>query len=380
MAHRVERLPLGAGTPGTRREVLVHRFGEAGARPKAYFQAALHADEIPAMLVAHHLVRRLAAAEAEGLIEGEVVVVPFANPIGLDQHLNAFHLGRHDLGGGGNFNRNWPDLFEPAAGKVEGKLTDSAERNVALIRAAMAEAVAELEPRSQLGFLRQTLAAQALDADLVFDLHCDDDSLVHLFLVSQHWPLGRDIAAELGCRAVLLAEDSGGGSFDEAFATPFTRLAKRFPEHPIPAACLSGTVEFRGQADVSDALAEADAGALFRSLQRHGLIGGDPGPLPEPLCEATRLDACEFVKAPAPGILSYAVELGARVEAGDVIAWLIDPAAEDPDQGRRAIRAGTDGLVLSRRDRLYVQPGATLAKVVGTETLPDRRGRNLLGD
>ena len=36
MAHRVERLPLGAGTPGTRREVMLHRFGETGARPKAY--------------------------------------------------------------------------------------------------------------------------------------------------------------------------------------------------------------------------------------------------------------------------------------------------------------------------------------------------------
>ena len=158
MAHRVERLPLGAGTPGTAREVLVHRFGEIRARPKAYFQAALHADEIPAILVAHHLVRRLAEAEAEGLIEGEVVVVPFANPIGLDQHLNATHLGRHDLGGAGNFNRNWPDLFEPVADKVEGKLTGSAEHNVARIRAAMAEAVAELEPRSQLDSLRLILA------------------------------------------------------------------------------------------------------------------------------------------------------------------------------------------------------------------------------
>ena len=93
-----------------------------------------------------------------------------------------------------------------------------------------------------------------------------------------------------------------------------------------------------------------------------------------------RLDACEVVKAPAPGILSYAIELGARVAAGEAIAWLIDPAAEDPNEGRRAIRAGTDGLVLSRRDRRYVLPGTKLAKIVGTETLPERRGRNLLGD
>ena len=380
MAHRIERLPLGAGTPGTRREVMLHRFGEAGARPKAYFQAALHADEIPAILVAHHLVRRLEAAESEGAIRGEVVVVPFANPIGLDQHLNATHLGRHELGGGGNFNRNWPDLFEPVAEKIAGRLSDSAEANIALIRAAMLEVIAARAPRSQLDSLRLALAAQAADADLVFDLHCDDDSLMHLYLIPQHWPQAADIAAELQCHAVMLADDSGGGSFDEAFSTPFTRLAKRFPEHPIPAACLAGTVEFRGRRDVSDDLAEADAAALCRSLQRHGVLDGDPGPPPAPLCEATRLDACEVIKAPVPGVLSYAVEIGARVKTGDVVAWLIDPAAEDPDQGRQAIHAGTDGLVLSRRDRRFVLPGMNLAKIVGTKTLPEREGRNLLGD
>jgi len=380
MTHRIERRPLGAGTPGTRREVMLHRFGEPGARPKAYFQAAIHADEIPALLAAHHLVRRLMAAEAEGAIRGEIVVAPFANPIGLDQQVNATHLGRHELGGGGNFNRNWPDLFPATAEKVADKLTDLEAANVVAIRAALAEVVAEMRPRTQLDFLRQTLAGEAVDADLVFDMHCDDDALMHLFLVPQHWPLTADIAAELGCHAVMLCEDSGGGSFDEAFSTPWIKLARQYPDHPIPAACLAITVEFRSQRDVNDRLAEADGAALFRSLQRHGVIDGDPGPLPEALCAATPLDACEFVKAPAPGVLSYEVELGERIEKDQVIAWLIDPAAEDPNAGRQAIRAGTDGLVLSRRDRLYVQPGDTLAKVVGREPLTAPKEKNLLGD
>ena len=380
MTHRIERRPLGAGTPGTRREVMLHRFGEPGARPKAYFQAAIHADEIPALLAAHHLVRRLMAAEAEGAIKGEIVVAPFANPIGLDQLVNATHLGRHELGGGGNFNRNWPDLFPATAEKVADKLTDSEAANVAAIRAALVEVVAEMRPRTQLDSLRQTLAGEAVDADLVFDMHCDDDALMHLFLVPQHWPLAADIAAELGCHAVLLCEDSGGDSFDEALSTPWIKLARQYPDHPIPAACLSNTVEFRGQRDVNDRLAEADGAALFRILQRHGVIDGDPGPLPEALCAATPLDACEFVKAPAPGVLSYEVELGELAEKDQVIAWLIDPAAEDPNAGRQAIRAGTAGLVLSRRDRLYVQPGDTLAKVVGREPLTAPKEKNLLGD
>ena len=380
MTHRIERLPLGAGTPGTRREVMLHRFGAPGARPKAYFQAAIHADEIPALLAAHHLLRRLIEAEAEGAIRGEVVVAPFANPIGLDQQVNATHLGRHELGGGGNFNRNWPDLAPAAADKVAGKLTESEESNVATIRAALCEVVAEMTPLTQLDALRQVLAGQAVDADLVFDLHCDDDALMHLFVIPQHWPLAAGIAAELGCHAVMLSEDSGGGSFDEACSMPWVKLAGRYPDHPIPAACLASTVEFRGQREVSDKLAERDGAALFRSLQRHGVIAGDPGPLPEALCEATPLGACEFVKAPAPGVLSYEVALGEHVEKDQVIAWLIDPAAEDPNAGRQAIRAGTAGLILSRRDRLYLQPGETLAKVVGREPLAAPRAKNLLGD
>ncbi len=380
MTHRIERRPLGAGTPGTRREVMLHRFGTPGARPKAYFQAAIHADEIPALLAAHHLVRRLMEAEAQGTIQGEVVVAPFANPIGLDQRVNSYHLGRHELGGGGNFNRNWPDLAPAAAEKVAGKLTESEETNVATIRAALCEVVAEMTPLTQLDALRQVLAGQAVDADLVFDLHCDDDALMHFFVIPQHWPLAAGIAAELGCRAVMLSEDSGGGSFDEACSLPWIKLAGLNPDHPIPAVCLASTVEFRGQRDVSDSLAEQDGAALFRALQRHGVIAGDPGPLPEALCEATPLAGCEFVKAPAPGVVSYQVALGDWIEKDQMIAWLIDPAAEDPNAGRRAIRAGTAGLVLSRRDRLYVQPGETLAKVVGREPLATPRAKNLLGD
>ena len=110
------------------------------------------------------------------------------------------------------------------------------------------------------------------------------------------------------------------------------------------------------------------------------VIDGDLGPLPAPLCEATRLDACEMVRAPAPGVLSYAADIGARVEAGEVIVWLTDPAVEDPDAGRQAIRAGTDGLLLSRLDRRFVLPGANLAKIVGKEPLPEREGAYLLSD
>ena len=378
MPRRTERLPLTGSTPGTTREVIVHRYGAPGARPKAYIQASLHADETPDLLVAHHLIRLLDTAEDD--IRGEIVVVPFANPIGLAQFITTHQIGRDSLTGGGNFNRNWPELFAPVAEKVAGDMGGDAADNVARIRAAMRDTIAEARPRDEMEALRLVLAAQAVDADLVLDLHCDNDALMHLFLIPAHWPEARDLAAELGCHAVLLAEESGGTPFDEAFSTPWIRLAEKFPDHAIPAACVSATVELRGSPDVSDALAAADAAALYRGLQRRGLIIGDPGLAPEALCEATRLDACEIIKSPASGVLSYVAELGARVERGDVIAWLIDPAAESPANGRQAIHAGTNGVVFSRRVHKFVLPGMTIAKIAGQETLPERLGQPLLED
>jgi predicted deacylase len=380
MTRRIERYPLQDSTPGTRREVLARRYGKPGARPKAYIQASIHADEIPALLAAHHLAALLDAADERGEIAGEVILVPYANPIGLGQFVENHHHGRREMSGGGNFNRNWPNLLEMMGERLDGKLTDSPAENVEIVRAELRAVLHEEAPHSEFHSLRLILARLAVDADLVFDLHCDDQALMHLFLIPDHWPLAHDIAAELGCRAVLLAEDSGGGSFDETFSTVWTHLAAKYPGHPIPAACLSGTVELRGQSDVEDSLAKDDAAALFRALQRHGAISGDPGPLPEPQCEATRLDACEILRAPKPGVVAYAVALGAQVREGDIVAWIVDPAAEEPSQAREPVRASTDGLILSRRDRRYVLPGMTLAKVVGHKTLPARVGGPLLED
>ena len=374
-----ERLALMTPSPGTDRHLIVHRFGQAGARPKIYLQAALHADETPGLLVQHHLFALLEAAERRDEITGEIVMVPYANPIGLGQFTNGENLGRYEQGGGGNFNRNWPDLFTAAAEAVADKLSDDTAGNVAVIRGAMRDHLARQQAGSELQALRLALAGLAADADVVLDLHCDDEALMHLFLIPAHWPQAADLAADLGCRAVLLAEDSGGNSFDEAFSTPWTRLAERFPQYPIPAACLSGTVELRGRADVDDATARGDAQALFHSLQRFGAIAGKPPAVPAPLCAATHLEATDSVRSPVAGVVAYAVELGQQVAEGDVIAWIVDPSAR-PEAARTAVITRASGLVLSRRSHRYVRPGMALAKVVGETPLPHREGAYLLED
>lgn len=379
MPARSDRLPLMTASPGTSRELTVHRFGKEGARPKVYLQAALHADETPGLLVLHHLSGLLEEAERRGTIAGEIVLVPYANPIGLAQFTNGENMGRYEQGGGGNFNRNWPDLYAPLAEGLGDRLGDDPAANVATIRRAMVDHLAGQEAASELNSLRLALSRLACDADVVLDLHCDDQALMHLFLTPAHWPQAADLAADLGCRAVLLAEDSGGSSFDETFSTPWTRLAAHYPQHPIPAACLSATVELRGRSDVDDVTAKADSEALFNSLQRFGAVTGNPPPPPAPLCEATRLDATDTLRSPYAGVVAYAVELGQEVKKGDVIAWVVDPT-QPPEKARRPVATQASGPVLSLRSHRYVRPGMVLAKVVGKDPLPSRQGGPLLED
>jgi|TARA_R110002072_G_scaffold517_19_gene3225 hypothetical protein len=374
MHRSTEKILLPGQTPGTQRHLLKHRYGVKGQGPKAYIQASLHADEIPALLMAHHLVRLLDQEVDAGRIQGEIVVVPYANPLGLSQFHNGNQSGRYDAAGGGNFNRNWPDLYALVADRLDGKLGQDDAANVRTIRQAMAEALDKLEPGSELAHLRVILAKEAFDADLLLDVHCDDESLLHLFVIPAQWPSFQDLARDLGIHAVLMCADSGGGSFDEAFSTPWTRLARRFPDAKIPPACHSATVELRGFADVFDELALEDAEAILRTLKRRGFIAGDPGPLPEARYQAVELAAVDSLNTSAAGILAYQVAVGDQVTKGQTIAELVDPAAEDPSQARRPILANTSGFVLSRKTAKYVPAGGAVAKIVGKEPLAYRKG------
>lgn len=365
---------------GTQRGLQVRRYGHLGARPKAYLQTGLHADEIPGMLVMHHLTHLLDAADRERRIRGEIILVPIANPIGLSQYVYGTLLGRYELGSGANFNRQYPDITERVASAVREQLTEDASANVATIRCELNKIVASLHPYNEVDFLRATLLQLAIDADICLDLHCDGQAVLHLYLDTSCWPAATDLSAQIGSRATLLARDSGGNPFDESVAGVWWKLSERFPEHPIPTSCLSGTIELRGSTDVSDQYAIADAHNLSRFLIRRGVIVGDPGPLPSALCEATPLEGVDMIKSPAAGVVVYRKELGDWIEAGETVATIVDPFTHDVDHARHEIVSRINGLLFARRSDRMARPGQTLCRVAGATPLADRVGTHLLCD
>jgi len=365
---------LPSPAPGTQRELVVHRFGRSGARPKAWLQAALHADELPGTLVLHHLMPMLAAAERNQTMLGEVCVVPTANPIGLAQQMGGRPFGRFSFDGSGNFNRGFADLREPLLEAVREQLGAGAEANAALIRAAIAGLLTEAAVADEAATLKRLLHRLAHDCDIVLDLHCDQLSSLHIYCLPRQSTAFMPLAARLGARAVLTAEDSGDVPFDEALARPWWRLIDALPQAPIASdACLSCTVELRGEADIDDQMAAADAAAIHAWLQERGLIGGAAPPPPQAFCAATPLDGVDVVKATHSGVFVSSVAPGTCVSAGQVVGTIIDPLAA-PGVGRSDVTTRTDGVMFARAIPGLVRPGNTLAKIAGAQSLADRKG------
>ena len=352
--------------------VTVLRFGTSGARPKAYLQAGLHADEFPGMLTLRHLAARLEEAARQGRLLGEVVLVPQANPIGLTQHEFGFLQGRFDQASGSNFNRDYPDLAAEIAPEIGAHLGPDAAANVAMIRASMGAALDRATPGSDLAALRLVLMRLAYDSDIVLDLHADNEAVLHMYVGTPLWPDAADLAAEIDARAVLLAEVSGGHPFDEACGGPWWALARAFPDHPIPPACLSATLELRSNDAVDDKIAADDAAALFRFLVRRGLVEGTQGPLPRLLCAATPLEAMQQIRAPVAGLISYRRRLADQVLEGEVIADIIDPLGDSVP-----VHAVTSGLLFARHSQTYAWPGKVIGKIAGAVPLAERTGKLL---
>jgi predicted deacylase len=357
-----EILTLKAGAPGQRYSLQVLRFGAAQAEPKAYIQAAVHADELPALLVAHKLKEQLLALEAQGQVVGQVVLVPYANPIGLAQQVLGHLLGRFDVRDGVNFNREYADLAALVAPGLADKLGDQPRANTRLIRQALREATAGQTAHTPAEDLKNHLLRLAADADVVLDLHCDTESVLHLYALSPQAELARELGALLGARAMLLAEESGGTPFDEACSRPWLQLRQRFPQFPIKLDCFSTTVELRGETDVRHDVAEQDARGLLNFLRLRGVLAGPKPALPAPLCEPTPLAASEPIVAPHAGVVVFHRSVGERVAAGDLIADLLDPETG----ALTPLRCQSAGVLYAGVASRWAPPGKTIAKVAGT--------------
>ncbi len=339
---------IGGDTAGIEWRVPVFRFkgSDAGA-PSVYIQAALHANELPGTALLHFLLERLAKADAEGNIRGDITVIPQANPIGLAQFHFGEMEGRFDLGSRTNFNRDYP-----------------------LIALSEREALLDgLDRRSAADRLKRTLLYTALGHDLMLDLHCDDESVQYAYIDDAFWPEAADLAAALDMEAVFLS-DGESTAFEEAVGHAFKHQGgdklKSVPGR------LSVTVELRGRRDVYPDMAKRDADGLWAFLTGRGVVSGAAHTAKTYTGPALPLDNIEMVRAPQPGTVLFHRDIGDQVKTGDLLATLITkPGAPD---GTLEVKAAHDGLIATRASARYARRGDDLMKIACHEaTRKDRK-------
>lgn len=387
--------PLDSGPAGAPLAVTSLHFGPPGGvlpgSPRALLQCSLHADETPAMLVGWHLRRRLQSLEAAGALLGEVVLLPAANPIGLGQQVWGRLQGRFEIASGQNFNRHYPALAAGAAQRFQaagGRLGADAQANVQALRGCLQAELAGLPAPGPLQQLRHVLMRLALEADVVLDLHCDNEAVLHLYATPPHEATARQLADCLGAPLLLLADDSGDAPFDEAQSGIWPQLRALLGPW-VPLAGFAATVELRGETDVDHGLAAADAQALLRFLQLRGLLragaldaappegaqaprlappdaaAGCPLPGAVAPCAVRPLAGCLHLQAPFTGLLVWLAPVGCWVAAGQPLADLVCPVSGRSD----CLRSPVEGFFFARELQRWARAGQSVGKVAGAEPL-----------
>ena len=356
---RQEIIELPRAGPGTRRSIVVQRFGEPGARPKAYLHAALHAQELPGIVVLDHLAGMLRDAD----VTGEVVIVPFANPIGLAQQVMMETPGRHDLDTGRNYNRGFPDILDEVAQAVTGKLDRNHDASVALVREAALDILERRPVLREDDVLKTTLLRLSLDSDYVLDLHTAWEALPHMLVSSLHWPDAGDLARDVESEVVIVDDGNPMMTFKSAHVLLWQAIARRFPTSLERPGCLAAVLELRGQRDVDDHLTLPAARGLLRWLRRRGVVGGEPGSLPRPRCRARSIDGLRRLQAPAGGIVIYEGALGSHVARGETFAHILDPASGT----RHPVTTPVTGCLYTRRSHRLVRQGDYFCAIAGDD-------------
>jgi predicted deacylase len=212
---------------------------------------------------------------------------------------------------------------------------------------------------------RIALTRRAYDADLVVDLHSDDEALTYMMSTPELWEEAKRFAADVGVHSL---QPSGNGTgaicFDECFLKPWTDLHTEFGAR-VPAATKAFTFEMGGVLDVDPKQAARHAQGFLRYLRRIGCLAGNAPR--KSGNEVEEFNEFEMLDSPAGGLLLYPQELGEWVSPGDVIAEIVDPSAPDLQAPPMQIKASMKGCVVSRRLSRQVSFGDFVIMLGGRE-------------
>ncbi|WOT06934.1 succinylglutamate desuccinylase/aspartoacylase family protein [Shewanella youngdeokensis] len=288
--------------------------------PKVFIQANVHGAEVQGNAVIFQLMKQLETMD----VQGEVTLLPLANPLGINQKSGEFTLGRFDPITGVNWNREYLEHHcdIPAWYQQHSHLSDTElyhDFRLMLLAGCDAHLAQSwgVTTGKRLAVSLQKLAHQA---DIVIDLHTGPKSCKHLYCpeYDQH------AASYFSIPYSLIMPNQFGGAMDEAAFCPWWQLveyaASQGREMTVPVSAFTLELASQERIDMKDAL--VDAMGILAYLSHRGVVADKVEPVAMARYGCLLADYKKY-HAPKGGLVEYLAAPGVLLKAGQPLANIL---------------------------------------------------------
>jgi predicted deacylase len=322
-----EIMHVGEMASGAALTVPVYRLKGDSSAPSVYIQANMHGAEVQGNAVIFQLLELLKNTE----INGDITLVPYANPVGCNHKNGEYTLGRFDPITGVNWNRMYhfdTEIIKPFVRECIGKSNQTIEANfkklmINCIEDKLEHNIYGLTTGQRIAYQLQRLGHQA---DFVLDLHTGPISSKHLYCPEY----AIESAQYFDIPHTLLIPNDFDGALDEATFCPWWSLQEAFADLGIEFSISdeatnkeSFTVELGSQEKIDLDVALEDAKSIMNYLQHKKVVSTTEYKPKAMTRYACYLKDYKAFYSPMGGMVDYLAEFGKPLAAGEPLARIL---------------------------------------------------------
>lgn len=317
-----EVMHVGEMASGAALTVPVYRLKGTGEGSNVYIQANMHGAEVQGNAVIFQLLEILRGIK----LNGDITLVPYANPVGCNHKNGEYTLGRFDPITGVNWNRMYHFDAEIIAPFAQQHIDSDDEKIAAEFSALLLNTIDEKLDHNIFGLttgqrIAYQLQRMAHQADIVLDLHTGPISSKHLYCPEY----AINSASYFDIPHTIIIPNEFDGAMDEATFCPWWSLQSAFKSlgREYPLAKESFTVELGSQEQIDLDIAHQDAKSILSYLQYKNVLQ-EQQYIPQPMTRyGCYLKDYKAFYSPMGGMVDYLAEFGQPLAAGQPLARIL---------------------------------------------------------
>lgn len=353
-----KKLKLGGLSSGHSIYIDTYHIRSENKGLKVYIQAGIHGPEIAGI----PLVWKLKDFLSKNLIAGEVLLVPCANPWGLDTKIGNYQIGyiNHNGDKFGNWNRIFINLLKKPGASLKKFCSINKGKNEELVIKKFEEFLKNklnaIKSRREKEYglnkelvLSFNLQQPSCNADILIDLHTSGHCIKHLYYFKHQ----QDYVRGFGISDMILLPYEFHGVLDESLVYPWKKLKDKGLISSIPKEAY--TIELYGNSYSSTQNVDKDMMNIVNFLHTKGVCKNIEGKK----ILSTKFFVCKMQEvkhlySPIGGIFHTNIDPGDFARKGSVIGEVLQK------DSKKNIRAPWNGKALKVSTNHSVETGQLL--------------------